>query len=255
MQMSSKISYSYASLDRVRANQEAMRADWLSPGEYGDLERFRDRLRRETWLAGRLLAKRLIARELTQYSRCHEEDGNDIFPSIRPRDIEIRSGRSRPQASIHGRPLHWSLSIAHTNRGVLAALSTLPGIVLGVDLIEPSDYGAGFSKVWFTPAERRWLASAESSLVHAMHASIWAIKEAIYKAINAGEPFDPRLIETATILENYCNRCPIARQTARREIAVIVALKSGPLCCAKKTSSRHNYLLQYSQNNNRTLSL
>ncbi len=89
--------------------------------------------------------------------------------------------------------MKWSLSIAHTRRGALAALGCLPGVSLGIDLVEPRQYGSGFADVWFTPAERRWLPAAGSR----GQAILWAIKEAAYKAVNAGESFDPRLIEIA----------------------------------------------------------
>jgi phosphopantetheinyl transferase len=45
--------------------------------------------------------------------------------------------------------------------------------------------------VWFTSAERRWLGEGPPELA----ATLWAIKEAVYKAVGARRPFAPRAIE------------------------------------------------------------
>ena len=198
----------YAAIERLRPFFEAVQAYWLSPGELCAFARFRDRTRRETWLAGRLLAKRLIASLLDDrrgLPRPPQRIGivpmHNSFtsgPAFRYSDIEISSAGARPQVWLNGRLLKWSLSIAHTSRGVLIGLSRVPGISLGVDLVEPGIYGPGFADAWFTPAERRWLARSGP----AWQAVLWAIKEAVYKAANDGEPFDPRSIETVPIQNN-----------------------------------------------------
>jgi phosphopantetheinyl transferase len=87
--------------------------------------------------------------------------------------------------------LPWSLSIAHTPRAVLVALGRTPGVRVGVDLVEPVTLPRGFAEVWFTAAERRLLRDAQPSVA----ATLWAIKEAVYKAAGAGRPFAPRAIE------------------------------------------------------------
>ena len=60
---------------------------------------------------------------------------------------------------------------------------------MGVDLVEPVRLGRGFVAQWFTPAERRWLHSDDFAAV------AWAVKEAVYKATNRGEPFRPQSVE------------------------------------------------------------
>jgi phosphopantetheinyl transferase len=181
--------YRYAAIERIRPLLDAAGANWLNLAERATVARFADRSRRETWLAGRLLAKRLIAGRLVG------EDSKD-FPVWTYAHIEIHSAGARPWASVAGRTLDGALSIAHTRRGVLVALGGRADISLGVDLVEPGRLGPGFADVWFTPAERRrWLADGDSR----RPAIIWAIKEAVYKALNRGEAFEPRRIEVISL--------------------------------------------------------
>lgn len=209
--------YGYAAIDRLRGQLPP--ADrWLGAGERRALAQFRDPSRRETWLAGRWLAKRLIAGQLAATSggwKCS--------------DIEIFSAGARPRAWFQGRPLPWSLSIAHTRRGAVAALSCRAGILPGVDLVELRDYGPGFAALWFTADERRRLAPRGGRRC----AVLWAIKEALYKAVNAGEPFDPRAIESVPggsrgdvcwfRVRGELRRCRLALwRTPQEEIAVSV---------------------------------
>ena len=49
-----------------------------------------------------------------------------------------------------------------------------------------------FIRLWFTPAEQQWLREAEAPNLASV---LWASKEAIYKALNAGESFAPRAVE------------------------------------------------------------
>lgn len=167
----------YAPLDHFPWSAEASHTDWLSPAELAEYSRFRDTQRRHAWLVGRLLGKQLI------YDRYREQvDG--------PRAVEIQSrdnqGRAvRPEVRLEGRPHACSLSISHSQRGVLVAICDDPGISLGVDLAHVEPYGAAFLQMWFTPEEREWLEQTGS--MHA--AAIWAAKEAVYKANNRGEGF------------------------------------------------------------------
>ncbi len=50
---------------------------------------------------------------------------------------------------------------------------------------------AGFRRLWFADAEQRWLAADPVRRT----ATLWALKEAVYKAVNAGESWDPRSVE------------------------------------------------------------
>jgi len=201
--------YSYAEIGRLRTLFGAGGVDWLSANERRALERLREPSRRDAWLAGRLLAKQLLATALSldnsswaasNHARYGQGNSAGVFPAQplldvpagKYRNMEIVSAGARPRVSIGNRRLDRSLSIAHTGRGVLVALSRKPGISLGIDLVEPGLCGPGFADAWFTPSERHWLSSGKSC----GSATIWAIKEAVYKAVNRGEPFYPRSFET-----------------------------------------------------------
>jgi phosphopantetheinyl transferase len=162
---------------------------WLTPREQSVYARLRADARRATWLAGRMLAKRLVA----DYVVANRLD----LPTVQRGRVEIDSGQSgqrrlAPRIRIAGQVLPWSLSISHTRRGVLVALTSTPALRIGVDLVEPAVFGEGFADLWFTPAERHWL--RHRGVPHGA-SLLWAAKEAVYKAVNQGERFYPRQIE------------------------------------------------------------
>ena len=187
--MNATVHTRYASLSDLPA-LDALAADrWLSPDERQAWRRMRSAERRATWLAGRIAAKQLLA-------QCLTDAGDErTIPAAVEFHVESNGGGrgQRPSVFVAGRPLAWALSIAHTARGVLAAVSAERGVTLGVDLVgQPSP---GFARLaWcFTPAERRWLAAGPA---HARSIEqLWAMKEALYKASQQGEGFAPRQIE------------------------------------------------------------
>jgi phosphopantetheinyl transferase len=151
----------------------------LSLREGGQLERLHNRQRRREWLAGRALAKQLIVEAQSTDIAVHEIE---ILPSAESR---------RPQVWICGRAEPCSLSIAHSSRGVLVALGKRAETLVGVDLSERTPLSASFERLWYTADERQWL--KETRLPFASNC-LWATKEAIFKACNRGEGFDPRQI-------------------------------------------------------------
>jgi phosphopantetheinyl transferase len=155
----------------------------LSLRERKELAAWKDADRRRAWLLGRMLAKRLIAERLG--------DG------LRPAAIEILSrdaaGRvNRPRVWRDGCEQSWPLSISHSQRGALAAFSTADGVALGVDLAAPARLSAGFVRLWFTTREQDWLRGSDDPGTGCL---VWAAKEALYKACNAGEGFGPTVVE------------------------------------------------------------
>jgi 4'-phosphopantetheinyl transferase EntD len=85
----------------------------------------------------------------------------------------------------------WCLSIAHTDRAALAAVSCDPATMVGIDLVRPEVLRPSFLETWFTASERQWLAAEQVERV----AACWGVKEAVYKARQRGEGFAPRQIE------------------------------------------------------------
>jgi phosphopantetheinyl transferase len=173
----------YATIDATCREAHPAEA-WLAPRERQLYAGLRDRRRRCEWLAGRIMAKRLVS-----------ERFSFALATILPARIEIDSGdgrtrRLRPRILVDGRPLGCRLSIAHSGRSLLVALVGSGRLGVGVDLLEPVACGRGFTDLWFTPRERRWLANDPR-----LWPVAWAIKEAAYKASNRGEAFRPRTFE------------------------------------------------------------
>jgi phosphopantetheinyl transferase len=172
----------------------ALVASWLSPAERETWRGIRSSERRDAWLAGRWLAKRVLSEYLPPIAGRR--------PTLSPGEIDIRSRSGakglgeRPRVFLAGVAVDWSLSIAHTRQGVLVAVATEPGIWLGVDLVGP-DAARSESLAWcFTPAERRWLAAAPPN--GRASERLWAMKEAVFKACQRGEGFAPQRIEVVS---------------------------------------------------------
>ena len=179
----------YARLSELPLDAAAL---WLSGDELAAWTGMRSPRRKTTWLAGRIVAKRLLlelfAVELHPLASARADELH----------IESRSARTghgeRPEVSVDGQVVPLALSIAHTERGALAAATLNTELTLGVDLVTPTD--AGQSLHWtFTEAERMWLA-ASTDHAHCA-ARLWSLKEALYKACQRGEGFAPRDIEVA----------------------------------------------------------
>ncbi len=165
----------------------AARVRWLSPVERAEFGRWRDITRGQAWLWGRFLAKDLILGATAGSA----STGEPLHPAM----IEICSrdgfGRGiRPQVLVNGRLMPWSVSIAHSDDTVLAALSLTPGLSVGVDLVGRRPLLGSFARMWLTAAEQMWCWS-EALAEPDLPAKLWAVKEAFYKASNAGEPFRP----------------------------------------------------------------
>jgi phosphopantetheinyl transferase (holo-ACP synthase) len=159
---------------------------WLVGAERAELAMLSDERRRSEWLAGRWVAKQL----LVQAGMAN--GASDV--EICSRDARRRP--SRPRIRIAGRPLVGSLSIAHTAKGAMAVLATSEQLAVGVDLVDLADVvsliatggGSGFARLWFTPLERCWIATDRLRRT----ATLWGIKEAVYKACQQGEGWTPR---------------------------------------------------------------
>jgi phosphopantetheinyl transferase len=172
-------------LDRFARFDEldpAQLADWFSASELTEASGWRHPRRLRAWQAGRLLAKRLLL-----------EAG--VWG---PRQISVlsrsTSGESvRPRILIGGHELDWSVSIAHSDRGVLVALSMAPGVDVGVDLAPIQSRNAYALGPWMESRERRTLETLDCEA----WTTAWAVKEAAYKCTNHGEPFAPRRFVTS----------------------------------------------------------
>ncbi len=167
-------------------------AAWLMAGELAELALLGDAGRRRQWLAGRWTGKQLLMR---------------VGAARRLADVEIRTrnelGRGdRPRVRVGGQELAGSLSIAHTARGVLAALDVRQNRSVGVDLVDLADPvwmkatatsgSRSFARMWFTPLEQHWIFARTAANSAGRAAAVWAVKEAVYKAAQQGDAWSPR---------------------------------------------------------------
>lgn len=173
----------YAPLEADRGLSAEAHADWLSAREQAELAAWREPGRRRAWLAGRRLAKQLVASHL-----CF----GDSLPSIEILSRDALGRVNRPRVWRGGVEQSCSLSISHSARGVLVALVAGSEATLGVDLSDTAELSPGLVKLWFTADERAWLDDS-GNLDLARY--IWCAKEALYKALSQGESFDPRKVE------------------------------------------------------------
>ncbi len=164
---------------------------WLSTAEREEYARWRDAGRRREWLGGRWLVKGMIQSALAESSPERAPAGCD--------EIEVLSrdaaGRGRPpRALVAGRLLPWHVSLAHHGGVVCAVVSTAPGLRVGIDVVstEALNRRACVCGPWFTVRERRWL---QHSPDRQLAGTLWAVKEAVFKATNRGDPFLPERIE------------------------------------------------------------
>jgi phosphopantetheinyl transferase len=107
-------------------------------------------------------------------------------------EIVARGGRGRPTVWIGGVEQSGSISLSHTEQGVLVAASQRDDVLIGVDITPRQPLSDGFRGLWFTDAENDWLNDAAGD---ERACYLWAAKEAVYKAVNRDEGFDPRQIE------------------------------------------------------------
>jgi phosphopantetheinyl transferase len=161
--------------------------------ERAEYETLRDANRRECWLLGRVLAKHIIRRRVAA--------GRDGPGQLDPRHILIVSRdafgrRIRPRVFVGGQLQGWCLSIAYSDDSIAVALSDSERLNVGVDLVRRQPLGRGFRELWFSNRERAWTDAADGPAVDRA-ATIWAIKEAFYKAANTGDRFAPARIEVS----------------------------------------------------------
>jgi phosphopantetheinyl transferase len=155
--------------------------------EARQLDRIADAGRRRQWLAGRAVARELL---------------RDTFGFNRQDNLEIISRNDnglgmRPLVVANGCQIECGLSISHTPRGVLVALGPKNDYALGVDLCDGSEsFTPGFLRLWFTTGEQSWIAGDRRRA-----AIVWSIKEAVFKAVSQGAPWNPRDIEVHSVSE------------------------------------------------------
>jgi phosphopantetheinyl transferase len=185
MIVSAQCDLRYATLTDLDVGSAATAGNWLSTAELALWSQFRSAVRKDTFLAGRVLAKRLLREQHCVAAAC------------KPAQLTIHSDGPassgiRPHVMLASRRLEYSLSISHTCDAVLVGGTNQFRMSVGVDLVRMRKLGAAFERSWLTVAEAEFLRHNQDDMTVA---DIWAMKEAVYKACHCGESFAPRSIE------------------------------------------------------------
>lgn len=154
--------------------------EWLAGEEASELRRIGDARRRREWIAGRILGRALL----------HDALSLGEAPSLQILSRDGRGLGTSPRVMVEGRTLDVQLSLSHSSRGAMAALVTDRRIPLGVDLCDHRSITPGLQRAWFSPVEQDWVGGDALRA-----ATIWAVKEAVYKAVASGAPWNPRQVE------------------------------------------------------------
>lgn len=182
---------SYPRTVRYVANFEKLgipqASTWLTALELSELSFWKDSSRRSQWLAGRWIAKRLVARSSQV----------DIL-----REVEILSrgadglGKS-PAVSVGGMASACRLSISHSNQAILVGIASSHARI-GVDVASCVPETRSFRSHWFSDQEVKWIENDVSNRLPVA----WALKESIFKACGDGSKWDPRSVELVSVDEN-----------------------------------------------------
>ncbi len=168
----------YASFDTLGASGSDRALPWLrGANELAELERLTAKSRQQTWKWGRILSRQL----LREYGAVCESSSEQMEIL----SINAFGQNDRPAVYVEGVLQAVSLSISHSDRGILVALSA--NVRVGVDLVDLEQAPFGSLWVWMTNSERAWMHRSDLR----QQATVWAVKEAVYKAVNEGEPFSP----------------------------------------------------------------
>jgi phosphopantetheinyl transferase len=165
--------------------------EWLAPGERARAAGIRSRPARDAWLTARLAAKRLVAARLADSSAAPAVEELAAI-EIRSRDAAGRG--CRPRVFHAGREVAVALSIAHQDERVIVAVGPLAR-PLGVDLTAGGAFARASSRWWLTAAEQADARRLGPAAATGHAARLWSVKEAVYKAVLADEPFQPLAIE------------------------------------------------------------
>jgi phosphopantetheinyl transferase (holo-ACP synthase) len=158
----------------------------LSPKERTHLATLTVKKRRLEWLAGRLVAKRVI-------SATWMLDG----PVPGPDAISITADAAgAPQVEVIGRilgPQVPLLSVSHGAGRAVAVVSWQPSLLPGVDVEEVAERVPAFGTTYFTAAEQA--RAQQDASPSRMLTAMWAVKEATGKALGLGTRLDYLSVE------------------------------------------------------------
>ncbi len=170
--------------ESLAADEQATLKRYLAPQEQARFKELKTDKRKIDWLAGRIVAKRLIRES-------HFAHDGAIVPYSAINIVPDELGA--PQVSIAGEKAgSQRISISHSAGCAAAMLSVEPGVRPGIDVESVEARDPSFIRDYFTDAER---AAAKGRDPAHLFTAVWAVKEAVVKALGIGARVDLREIE------------------------------------------------------------
>ncbi|HSI04689.1 MAG TPA: SDR family NAD(P)-dependent oxidoreductase, partial [Myxococcota bacterium] len=170
--------------ESLAADEKATLKRYLAPQEQARFKELKTDKRKIDWLAGRIVAKRLIRES-------HFAHDGAIVPYSAINIVPDELGA--PQVSIAGEKAGTQrISISHSAGCAAAMLSVEPGVRPGIDVESVEARDPSFIRDYFTDAER---AAANGRDPAHLFTAVWAVKEAVVKALGIGARVDLREIE------------------------------------------------------------
>ncbi|OJX38149.1 MAG: hypothetical protein BGO78_08970 [Chloroflexi bacterium 44-23] len=177
----SAVFWALASTDDLPAD-----LNWLSSEETTKLQQFKFPKRRNEWLLGRWVSKKVLMKAMPQIS------------SIPLPQLSIKNEESgAPIALSNGSRLSGMLSLSHREDLATAAWTSQADLRIGIDLEKIEPRSTAFIQDFFTKAEAAQVFSQPSENQALAACLIWSGKEAILKALQTGLRIDTRQVEVA----------------------------------------------------------
>ena len=190
----------FTSISELNSNLSGTEEQFLHNKEINVFVSIRSKSYRESWLAGRLLTKKIYI------NRCMPEQNLDW------KDIQIVSRNSLghpvpPRLLANGTNTGFMFSLSHVADKVMVVVPIRPTTGIGCDLVYRETTTPGIVKTFFHDTE------IQDQQDKCSFDAIWAVKEAAYKSCNTYESFQPRQWLTQKIAENrfFCRHLDLRR--------------------------------------------
>lgn len=169
-------------------------ARWVPENELEEIQvaKWKDPSRRESWIAGRILIKRSIrALWKSVFSRIQIHPPHSHELQIISRNDKDKG--IRPEVHFNGQPLPAAFSLSHSETKVMLGVTSGAGWSIGIDLARMEDIDPIRLSWCWSSLERQMIKQSPHERLQA--ASLWALKEACYKAMNHfQEGFNPQQV-------------------------------------------------------------
>ena len=216
------------SISKIYRNFSGMEKTILHDKELDVFFNIRAKSYRESWFAGRLLAKNFYVKQ------CIPKQ-NIAWKNIRIASRNSFGKSVSPQLLVNDVDTGFTFSISHVADKAIVVVPTCFTEGIGCDLVYRETSTPGIAKIFFHDTE------IDVSQNQISFDSVWAIKEAAYKSCKCKEAFQPRQWLTQKIKENHylCRHLDLNQQLfadvetltiGEYILAVARRIRCGPLC-------------------------